>query len=116
MQTQALIAPRGRGRPRKAAAIPQFPGKVFPINSKPRLRVGVVCEIRGCVQCHANNGKLVIITNEEMDGTFTCRSIGGLLVTLNAKTGGLNEYLSAEAVFEPSKLYRVGFYQGGRHV
>ena len=114
MQTQATIATRGRGRPRKAAVIPQFLGKVIPITSKPRLRVGAVCEVTGCVQCHANNGKRVVIVGDEGNGKFLCRAVDFLLVTIN-ENGGLNQGQS-EAIFEAAKLYRVGFYQGGCHV
>ncbi len=80
MSAEAPVAPRRRG---KAAQInpnrsPLFPGVVIPITSKPRLRVGVFCEvINDSVE---NNGVRVLITE-----------------TLN------NDYVAVEAQDRPLK-------------
>jgi hypothetical protein len=109
MSAASQTTQRRRGRPRKAPAVvnPQFPGTVIAMASKPRLRPGVICEVRGCIVCHANNGRRVLILNEEPNGHFYCEGLEGLLATIS-KEGDLNDRLETRAIFAPDLLYRIG--------
>jgi hypothetical protein len=106
MQAQAISTPRRRGRPRKTIN-PQFPGIVVPITSKPRLRVGCICEIRAS-RSPQNIGIRCVIIGIYPDGDFRIEALSRPILTLDTKTGEVIPEPKWLASIKPEQLYRIG--------
>lgn len=108
MQAQTISAPSRRGRSRKSSPVNlQFPGIVVPITSKPRLRVGCICEIRAS-RSPENIGIRCVITGVYPDGDFRIEAISRPIMTFDTKTGEVIHEPKWLASIKPEQLYRIG--------
>lgn len=119
-QPATTEAPRRRGRPRKQAAAPvapsnpQLPGIVIAIDSKPRLRVGAICEIvRSSIPENIGARVEIIDFPNEYPGYASIRAIDRpLLATLFGTQERAGE--SWTCLIAPCNLYRVGHIEARR--
>ncbi|WP_428827702.1 hypothetical protein ACLIKD_06840 [Azonexus sp. IMCC34842] len=85
---------------------PQFPGRVIPLSSVPRLRPGAVCVIHSLVKCHMNNGVRVVIIEQSGEDEWLCESLDRPLVVHNDK-GEIYRDRSLRSNIIGSRLYRI---------